>query len=47
MLTGLLIIDCADFNEWKKEARLEGTLAACCASPPGSSQLTNSDTITS
>jgi probable glucitol transport protein GutA len=28
MLVGLLIIDCADYNEWKKEARLEGTLGS-------------------
>jgi probable glucitol transport protein GutA len=26
MLTGLLIIDCADFNEWKGEHRMEATL---------------------
>ncbi|MDR2417663.1 MAG: MFS transporter [Treponema sp.] len=28
MLVGLLIIDCAEYNEWKKEARLEGTMGA-------------------
>jgi Na+/melibiose symporter-like transporter len=28
ILVGLLIIDCADYNEWKKEARLEGTLGS-------------------
>jgi Na+/melibiose symporter-like transporter len=28
MLTGLLIIDCAEFNEWKKRPRMEGTLSS-------------------
>ncbi len=28
MLTGLLIIECAEFNEWKKLPRLEGTLSS-------------------
>jgi Na+/melibiose symporter-like transporter len=28
MLITLLIIDCADFNEWKDQARLEGTLGS-------------------
>ena len=28
MLVGLLIIDCADYNEWKKQARLEGTMGS-------------------
>jgi probable glucitol transport protein GutA len=27
MLMGLLIIDCAEFNEWKGHARLEGTMS--------------------
>jgi probable glucitol transport protein GutA len=28
MLTTLLIIDCAEFNEWKKRPRMEGTLSS-------------------
>jgi probable glucitol transport protein GutA len=28
MLVALMIIDCAEYNEWKKEARLEGTLGS-------------------
>lgn len=28
MLVGLLIIDCAEYNEWKKKARLEGTMSS-------------------
>ena len=28
MLVGLLIMECADYNEWKKEARLEGTMGS-------------------
>jgi GPH family glycoside/pentoside/hexuronide:cation symporter len=28
MLVGLMIIDCAEYNEWKQQPRLEGTLGS-------------------